>query len=140
MRRRRPIGREELHKQRYLQAQYMDPISKEHPQVRSVSIQLECMSEGGGEVLRTSEWWDVPLTTHKMQFFEECHMRECVEGGYDLTPAVSKAIRQKLESDEGELTCHGWQDEERLGQYHCFAHLRYRIKIGYADRDDEVAT
>ena len=70
---------------------------------------------------------------HRAFFEIECTDRECVSGGFDLSKAVSQLVSSGNTESSGTITCMGWQDVERVGQYRCLLEMTYKITATYVD-------
>lgn len=71
-------------------------------------------------------------TDSKAFFKIRCPHHECVSGGFDLSSAVAQLIQHSGAEDVGEMTCHGWQDQERINKHRCLLKMKYRISAVYA--------
>lgn len=101
------------------------------PSFESVWIEME-FADGWGEMSPTSRV--LHRDDARDYVYIECPNRECVDGGFDLTGAVHKALRTGESIAEGQArSCQGWQDRERIGKHRCLTRLTYRMEIRYAD-------
>ena len=64
---------------------------------------------------------------------DPCDQRECVNGGFDLTEEMLDMVRSRQSERSGKKTCQGWQDEERIGQFHCLHEFEYTAKAVYSE-------
>ena len=61
----------------------------------------------------------------------DCANPECVEGDYDLTAELAKAISARRKTVSGEVICQGWRSKTELGVAHCQHILRFKLSLGY---------
>jgi hypothetical protein len=105
-------------------------IAEMFPGVASLIIKMTFHEDGGDRVIE-SRTEDGPISQRKAFFRIKCLQRECVNGGFDLTSAVASAIHLRKDTERGRLVCQGWQDQERVGKYHCLWDLEYEIIVKY---------
>jgi hypothetical protein len=106
-------------------------ISEKYPNVKSLTIKMTYYDDSGNRQVGETQTWNVPLTTAIATFYEDCPMWECVDGGFDLTPSVDSLIRKGESHAHGKLICQGWQDEERVGHFHCLTEMHYEVLVEY---------
>lgn len=73
----------------------------------------------------------IDIHTHSSRVTIECINPDCTKGIFDLTNVITEMVDRRVERKEGELFCNGYQDAERVGQYHCRCKLFYNIQIMY---------
>ena len=74
------------------------------------------------------------LGPEQKAFFDfACPFRECVRGGFDLSPAVRDVVRSQATSARGERVCQGWENPERFGKRRCWLRAQYEIRIKYGN-------
>lgn len=105
-------------------------ISQKYPNVKSLIIEQTFHDDSGTEQIAQTRW-NVPIDTTRAYFYIDCRMRECIDGGFDLTQAVISTIENGETRSSGRLVCQGWQDKERAGQFHCLTDLVYQIEVNY---------
>lgn len=72
-------------------------------------------------------------------YFEiDCPYRECVMGGFDLSPAVNQLIAMRQVHGKGQSTCQGWQDTERIHRHRCLLKADYEIQIEYNGDESNI--
>ena len=63
----------------------------------------------------------------------ECLNPDCTKGYFDLTDLIHNMVNHKQEKCEGIEICKGYQDAERIYQYHCLCKSSYCIEIVYKE-------
>ena len=112
-------------------------IKDRYPQVRELTFQFSFRDPDH----KDSSPPDKTFTLHPRDsaFFKfDCPFIECVDGGFDLSGTVKQMIEQGDLHCSGTLTCQGWQDPERVGQYHCFLKMNYNVTVSYKDNPDTL--
>ena len=113
---------------RWQEYKYSPIISEKYPNLKSLTIRMTFYDDSGNRQVGKVRTWNVPLTA-KAFFYKKCPMWECVNGGFDLSQAVDSAIQSGEDHTKGYLICWGWQDKERVGQFHCLTELHYEISV-----------
>lgn len=127
MARKRKVDPEEaLYWQRYYSSPTIEYI---YPGVAIITINMIFRDDSHNRVIDTST--DKYLPSQKAFFRIKCHQRECVNGGFDLSSTVSSAVHSDEGRSKGRIICQGWQDRERIGNYHCLWELEYDIIVDY---------
>jgi hypothetical protein len=67
----------------------------------------------------------------KAFFSVPCPCSLCLDGGFDLGPAVAHILAVAAEASTGRLVCQGWQGPQRGDQDHCSIEMRYRLSACY---------
>ncbi|MCS4505625.1 hypothetical protein NYO91_16180 [Arhodomonas aquaeolei] len=67
----------------------------------------------------------------KAFFKVQCPHYECVHGGFDLSNAVAQLVKNADKYSVGEITCQGWQDQERINKHRCLLRMKYKIVATY---------
>lgn len=69
-----------------------------------------------------------------LAFFEfRCKNVECVDGGFDVTDSIDKAVAHHDTEATGRRVCRGWQGKTRTQNLRCHYELNFRINISYDD-------
>ncbi|TET46102.1 hypothetical protein E3J62_05305 [candidate division TA06 bacterium] len=121
----------ERQKQQYWEAYDHAPLLKEKfPQLASLVIEM---------TFQEPDWGSNPSPRQEnygpgsKAFFEmTCPYVECISGGFNLSSAVSKLVASGEIESSGFLTCHGWQDRERVNKHRCLLKMEYKIIGNYA--------
>ncbi|HXV06610.1 MAG TPA: hypothetical protein VD791_01150, partial [Burkholderiales bacterium] len=67
----------------------------------------------------------------KAFFAIPCPCSLCLDGGFDLGPAVKRMLAEGSEESTGRLLCPGWQNPERTEKDRCRIEMRYRLSASY---------
>lgn len=117
------VERMELNRQRRSEAGL---ISERFPEVLNIIIRMTYFQRGDNPVLM-ERTMDISPATGYAYFNMYCMIRDCVGGGFDLTPAITAMIKQRKKKGEGRLKCCG--KSEALAPDH--ASLAYEVEIKY---------
>jgi hypothetical protein len=69
------------------------------------------------------------IPTGYAYFNMDCMVRDCVDGGFDLTSVIAHMVKQRKKLDKGKLVCTGSGKDHALDPDH--ASITYEIKIKY---------
>jgi len=67
----------------------------------------------------------------KAFFAVPCPCSLCLDGGFDLGPAVARILADGAQESSGRLTCQGWQSPQRGDKDRCGIEMRYRLSACY---------
>jgi hypothetical protein len=114
----------ELNKQRRLEAGL---LSECFPEVSDMVIQMTYYGKrvNPASMVRTVNFWP----SRHAYFNMDCMIKECVDGGFDLTQVITRMIKKHERLGRGELTCKG-RIGNRASQH---AHISYDITINYSE-------
>ena len=100
------------------------------PELNELVVEYRKYTDAGPHCPTSSgKWVFGPDSTALVR--DRCDQRECVDGGFNLTDEIMQMLRSRKLERKGKLTCMGWQDEERIGKYHCLYQLEYTAKATY---------
>jgi hypothetical protein len=119
------IKKMELKKQRRSEAGI---VSARFPNVSTIVIHMTYFHNAENPVLMERTINVFPTST--ADFNMECMVRGCDNGGFDLTPVITKLIKQHKKMAKGDMTCKGKVDNKSSGH----ANISYRISINYKKR------
>ena len=71
------------------------------------------------------------LAHAKALFRFACPNNECVEGNFDLSAALARAVVERRRTLNGEVRCQGWQSKATIDQVCCDHVLRYKLTLGF---------
>jgi hypothetical protein len=115
----------ELDKQRKIAAGL---VSDRFPKVSSIVVKMTYHQQLSNQVfmVRTVNFSPTSYAYFKM----ECLTKNCINGGFEFTSAISKLIKNRKKSGKGKLVCHANND------YLYSGHVRvsYEISIRYNKR------
>lgn len=80
-------------------------ISDRFPDVSDIVVQMTYFQRAVNPVLmsRTINFWP----SHHAYFNMDCMQKECVDGGFDLTPVITAMIAQRRKTGKGKIFCNG---------------------------------
>lgn len=103
------------------------PLIGDHAGVSEVSISLTFMDPEGKEHPTPR---GVTYTTDARTYFRfACPMRDCVNGGFDATPDLAKALAKRADGHTGAMTCHGTRSRAKVKNSACNLEVRYSLEI-----------
>lgn len=116
------IERMELNKQLRLASGL---VSERFPDVSGIVIHMTYFHKGVNPVLmvRTVNFFPSGYAYFNM----DCMIRDCVDGGFDLTSVITGMIKHRKKLGKGKLVCKGKNDA--LASDH--ASIAYEIRIKY---------
>ncbi len=103
-------------------------VSERYPKVSSIVLNMTYYQKGVNPVLMVRTVNVLP-TTHAY-FNMECMIRDCVNGGFDLTPIIKKMVKTLKKTVKGKLVCKGRND----GLEADHASIVYEINIRYNNK------
>ncbi|NQU11337.1 hypothetical protein HQ590_11130 [bacterium] len=75
--------------------------------------------------------YSVNVDNAKSVFRFDCRNSECVQGDFDLTGPLAKAVAKKRTGVKGEMLCQGWQSKATVDSVRCHSILRYDLRLAY---------
>jgi hypothetical protein len=113
----------ELNKQRRLETGL---ISECFPEVSFIVIQMTYYLKGVTEasMVRTVNFWP----SRHAYFNMDCMIKDCVNGGFDLTPVIKLMIKKHEKLGKGNLSCKGKINNHALKH----SSVDYKIAIQYS--------
>jgi len=98
------------------------PITARYPNVASVTIDMNYYAGNSAQAImqRTVNFFPNSNAYFRM----ECMNHDCIDGGFNLEPAVAKMVKARLKSDKGEMVCSG-------KDFRGHARINYKISIKY---------
>ena len=117
------LERAELNKQRKLETGL---ISECFPEVSDIVIQMTYYLKGVDQasMVRTINFWP----SRHAYFNMDCMIKDCVDGGFDLTSVINHMIKKREKSGKGVLFCKG-KISDRASQH---SRVAYKITIKYS--------
>ncbi len=108
-------------------------VSECHPEVSGIVIRMTYYKKAPNPVLmvRTVNFYPSSYAYFKM----ECMIKNCVNGGFDLTMVIANMINNHKKSVMGTMLCSGQNDV--LGSDH--ASISYEISIQYNKQSKYVS-
>jgi len=121
------------HKQDYLEKVEIDRqrrlqtalISECFPDVSFIIIQLIYYLKGVNEVsmIRTINFWP----SRHAYFNMDCMIKDCIDGGFDLTQVITHMVKKHEKQGKGNLSCKG-KISNQSSQH---SRVAYKIAIQY---------
>jgi hypothetical protein len=117
------LERAELNKQRKLETGL---VSECFPEVSDIVIQMTYYLKGFDQasMVRTINFWP----SRHAYFNMDCMIKDCVDGGFDLTSVINHMIKKREKSGKGALFCKG-KISNRTSQH---SRVTYKITIKYS--------
>lgn len=103
-------------------------VSERFPKVSSIVVNMTYYQKGINPVLMVRTVNVLPTTY--AYFNMECMIRDCVNGGFDLTPIISRMVKGLKKTAKGKLVCKG--KNEGLAPDH--ASIAYEITVKYNNK------
>ena len=113
----------ELIKQRRLESGL---VSERFPEVSGMVIHMTYYQVKGANPVLMERIVNVFPTGHAY-FYMECMIRDCVDGGFDLTSTIHGMIKKHKKLAKGKLICPGKTDADTSEH----ASIAYEIRIQY---------
>ncbi|MBI5409466.1 MAG: hypothetical protein HZA14_08880 [Nitrospirae bacterium] len=119
------IRKMEIRKQRKVEA---GVVSDRFPEIRNMVIHMTYFHDAKNPVLmeRTINVFPTSIAYFNM----ECMTKGCDNGGFDLTPVISRLVKHHKKSAKGNMICEGKIEE--FSSDH--AKVSYQINITYNKR------
>ncbi|MGD0281607.1 MAG: hypothetical protein ABSB95_04520 [Dissulfurispiraceae bacterium] len=103
-------------------------VSERFPKVKSIVVNMTYYQKGVNPVLMVRMVNILPTTY--AYFNMECMIRDCVNGGFELTPIITRMVKGMKKTLKGKLTCKGKND----GLEPDHASIEYEIAIKYNNK------
>lgn len=103
-------------------------VAERFPKVNSIVINMTYYQKGVNPVLMVRTVNVLPTTY--AYFNMECMIRDCVGGGFDLTPIIRRMVKTLKKTVKGKLACKGKND----GLEADHASIEYEINIRYNNK------
>lgn len=103
------------------------PLIGDLADVHEVSISLTFKDPEGREQPTPR---GVTYTTDARTYFRfACPMRDCVDGGFDATQDLARALTKRADGHTGAMTCHGTRARGKSKNNPCNLEVRYALEI-----------
>jgi hypothetical protein len=99
-------------------------LSERYPHISSIVITMDYYQKGAGTVSMKRTVNFFPGSS--AYFLMECMRNDCINGGFDLEPVISRMVKGSSKSGDGELTCPG---NNASGH----TRINYKVAIQYND-------
>ena len=118
------VERMELSKQQRLASGL---VSERFPEVAGMVIQMTYYHKAANPILMKRTINVIP--SGYAYFNMDCMIKDCSDGGFDLTSVITNMVRHHKKSGKGKLICNGSGRDITLSSDH--ASIAYEIKIQY---------
>ncbi len=97
-------------------------IANRFPQVASIVVNMTYTQIGARPILRTFQF----TPSSDAFFLVNCLRRDCVDGGFDLTDAITAMVKNRKVGAKGALSCQGTDSSTNHSD------IVYEIAVQYA--------
>jgi hypothetical protein len=105
-------------------------LAERFPKLKSLTVNLVYFDTDG--LKKTGEVrYKVNVQHAKSVFSFVCPNAECVGGDFDLSEAVTHAVKGRRKVEEGEIRCQGIRIKAKRDNTPCQNLLRYKFTLGY---------
>lgn len=102
-------------------------VSERFPEVSGIVIHMTYYHKAVNPILMVRTVNVIP--TGYAYFNMDCMIRDCVDGGFDLTSVITDMVKHRKKLGKGKLVCNGKGGDSTLASDH--ASITYEIKIQY---------
>ena len=110
----------------YLEAR---SLREESPRIERLELQVTFADPRGTGQYSPQMHTFAPAA--KAFFVVPCPCSLCLDGGFDLGPAVARALSAGAVQSTGHEVCKGWQGPQRAEKDRCGIEMRYRLSACY---------
>jgi len=118
------IERMELNKQQRITSGL---VSERFPAVSGIVFQMTYYHKAANPVLMVRTVNVIP--TSYAYFKMDCMIKDCMDGGFDLTSVITDMVKHHKKLEKGKLVCNGNGKDHAFASDH--ASITYEIKIKY---------
>jgi hypothetical protein len=105
-------------------------LGERFDQLKTLMVELQYF--GPEKLSRSSQLkYTVDLAHAKSVFRFDCPNQECVQGDFDLSADLAKAVVARHTTASGEVVCQGWRNKATIDKVSCGHVLRYKLTVGY---------
>jgi len=105
-------------------------LAEKFEKLKSLTVELEFLSSE--KLGRTSQLrYTVNVEHAKSLFLFDCPNKECVQGDFDLSADLARAVAARHTTVSGEMVCPGWRSKTTIDRVPCGHVLRYKLTAGY---------
>lgn len=123
------------HKQNYVERMELNKqqkiisglVSERFPEVSSIVIRMTYYHKAVNPVLMVRTVNVIP--TSYAYFKMDCMIKDCMDGGFDLTSVITDMVKHHKKLEKGKLVCNGNGKDHAFASDH--ASITYEIKIKY---------
>jgi hypothetical protein len=105
-------------------------LAEKFPKLKSLTVDLAYFDTDG--LTKSGELkYRVNVHHAKSVFCFVCPSSECMDGDFDLSGAVARAVTGRRKTAEGEIRCLGSRTRAKEQKEPCRNLLRYKLTLGY---------
>jgi hypothetical protein len=105
-------------------------LAQRFPHLKGLTVELRHYAAGG--IHRTSQLkYSVNLAAVSSVFSFECPNEQCIDGGFDISHAVSEAVAGHQGNKTGQASCQGWKSKTTVGTLNCGNELHYSLTLEF---------
>jgi hypothetical protein len=106
-------------------------MAERFPRLKALNVTLEYYDASG--ITKNGEMkCRMNLEHARSALWFACSGGECIEGDFDLSEALAKAVAEERKVARGEVRCHGTRRRGDREREPCQTLLRYTLKLNYA--------
>ena len=105
-------------------------LAERFPELKTLTAALASFSPDG-QTCYSELKCTYNLGYAKALFLLDCPNPECIDGNFDLSSEVARAVAGHQESATGERRCQGWKSKTTMGHIYCDHLLRYTLNLAY---------
>ncbi len=133
----KPNARTEYRMQESQRIEHSETLAQKFPNLNSLSVTLAHFRPP--EIVQIGSLkMTFNLDHAKSMFRFDCSNQECVEGDFDLTAELAKAVAAHRKTVTGEVICQGWRSKTQIGVAHCHHILRFKLSLGYKNTATKI--
>lgn len=128
----KPSTRTDLRREQSQRVKDSPSLAEKFPSLKALKVRLwffERRTGAGG--VNSEVKYTVNLAHAKSLFQFGCRNPECINGDFDLSDEVARAVRGRRRKASGELHCQGWRGAENVNLIRCNKMLRFELILGY---------
>ena len=107
-------------------------LADKYQRLKSLTVNLRYY-EADGIRMMTEVKYTVNLKHARSVFLFTCPRDDCVEGDFDLSRKLARAVAKHQTTASGELCCQGRRQGIIKGEACCCSVLRYTLALNYCD-------
>ena len=107
-------------------------LAEKFPTLKTLKVKLFYFERRVGNRSDNSEVTYTVNVSHAKSIFQfGCRNPECINGDFDLTQDLARAVTARQRKAAGEMRCQGWRGKESIDLIRCHKLLRFELTLGY---------
>ena len=107
-------------------------LAEKFPTLKTLKVKLFYFERRVGNRSDNSEVTYTVNVSHAKSIFQfGCRNPECINGDFDLTQDLARAVAARQRKAAGEMRCQGWRGKESIDLIRCHKLLRFELTLGY---------